>query len=165
MSGWRHWRLERDGDGLAWLTIDVVGAGANVLSREVLEELGAVLEALEAEPPRGLVLRSGKAGGFVAGADVRELAAVRDRAEALALVRQGQALLGRLEALPCPTVALIHGYCLGGGLELALACTWRVADDDPRTRIGLPEVRLGIHPGFGGTVRAIERAGPLAALP
>lgn len=165
MSGWRHWRLERDGDGLAWLTIDVAGAGANVLSREVLEELGAVLEALEAEPPRGLVLRSGKAGGFVAGADVRELAAVRDRAEALALVRQGQALLGRLEALPCPTVALIHGYCLGGGLELALACTWRVADDDPRTRIGLPEVRLGIHPGFGGTVRAIERAGPLAALP
>ena len=161
---WRHWRLTRDDEGIAWLTLDVQGAGANVLSREVLAELEAVLEAVEAEPPRGLVIRSGKPNGFIAGADVREFTRLGSEDEALTLVRRGQALMDRLEALPCPTVALIHGFCVGGGLELALACRWRVAEDDPRTRLGLPEVRLGIHPGFGGTARGIALLGPLPAL-
>jgi len=149
---WRHWRLERD-DDLAWLVLDRADQGANTLGRPVLEELHEALGLLAAHPPRGLVLRSGKEAGFVAGADVREFTALEGREEALALVERAHRLLERLEALPFPTVAAIHGYCLGGGLELALACRHRVAADEPTTRLGLPEVRLGIHPGFGGTVR------------
>ncbi len=150
---WRHWRLEREEDGLAWLVLDRADQGANTLGRPVLEELHEALGLLAADPPRGLVLRSGKEAGFAAGADVRELAALEGQEEALALVERAHRLLERLEALPFPTVAAIHGYCLGGGLELALACRHRVAADEPGTRLGLPEVRLGIHPGFGGTVR------------
>ena len=100
-----------------------------------------------------MVIRSGKSSGFIAGADIREFTAITDESAALALIRRGQEILGRIEALRFPTIALINGFCLGGGLELALACRYRVASDDPATRLGLPEVKLGIHPGFGGTVR------------
>ncbi len=136
---------------------------ANSLSREVMEELDARLTEVERQSPRGLVIQSAKAG-FIAGADVREFAQVRSPEEALPFVRAAHAILDRLERLPCPTVAAINGYCLGGGLELALACRYRVCVDDPKTVLGFPEVMLGIHPGFGGTVRAVRLIGVTAAM-
>lgn len=163
-TSWRHWRMERDHDDIAWLTLDRADSGTNSLSREVLEELADVLTALGKEIPKALVIRSGKANGFIAGADVREFTQIADRDQALELIQRGQTILGRIEALPVPTLALIHGFCLGGGLELALACRYRIASDDPTTRLGLPEVQLGIHPGFGGTVRLTRLIGPLSGL-
>lgn len=156
------WQLEIT-DDVATLTLDVAGS-ANTLSQEVLHELDQHLRALEAKPLQGLILRSGKPSGFIAGADVREFTRITDPARAAELARAGQHVFNRLARLPFPSVAAIHGYCLGGGLELALACTYRVASDDPSTRLGLPEVRLGIHPGFGGTVRLPPLIGDLAAL-
>lgn len=161
---YRHWRLVTDDKRIAWLAIDKADAGANVLAREVLEELQQILDALVVERPLGLVIHSVKASGFIAGADVKEFTVLKNYDEALALVQRGQAILDALEQLPFPTVAMIHGYCLGGGLELALACRYRVAEDDPRTRLGLPEVKLGIHPGFGGTVRLPPLVGAPAAM-
>ncbi len=162
--GIRHWRSERDADGILWLTIDKRDAGANTLSREVIEEFSALLSEAERSPPRALVIRSGKPGGFIAGADVREFTQLKGHAEAIELIRRCHGVLDRLEALDCPTVSLIHGYCLGGGLELALATRCRIALDDPRTRLGLPEVRLGIHPGFGGSLRAPQLVGNITGL-
>ncbi|GAB4353937.1 MAG: 3-hydroxyacyl-CoA dehydrogenase NAD-binding domain-containing protein [Gammaproteobacteria bacterium] len=159
-----HWRLERDADGIAWLTLDHAASSTNVLSVAVLEQLDELLGVLEKEPPAGLVILSGKSGGFIAGADVHEIAAVTDAEEALALVRRAQGIFDRLAALPFATVAAISGFCLGGGLELALACRYRIADEAPSTRLGLPEVMLGFHPGWGGTVRLTRKIGPLAAL-
>ncbi|MBD1401759.1 3-hydroxyacyl-CoA dehydrogenase NAD-binding domain-containing protein [Pelovirga terrestris] len=161
---WRHWRMERDQDDIAWLTLDRADSGTNSLSGEVVEELDAVLSALAEKLPKALVIRSGKGNGFIAGADVREFTRITDRDQALALIQRGQAILGRIERLPLPTLALIDGFCLGGGLELALACRYRIATDDPATRLGLPEVQLGIHPGFGGTVRLTRLIGPLSGL-
>lgn len=161
---WHHWRMELDQDDIAWLTLDRADSGTNSLSREVLEELDAVLTVLTGEPPQALVIRSGKKNGFIAGADVREFTRIADRDQALELIQRGQVILGRIEALPLPTLALIHGFCLGGGLELALACRYRIASDDSATRLGLPEVQLGIHPGFGGTVRLTRLIGPLSGL-
>ncbi len=163
-NSYRHWRFEQERDGLARLTLDRADSSTNSLSREVLEELDRLLAVLESLKPRALVICSGKRGGFIAGADVNEFTAIATPGEALGLIRRGQGILVRLEALPLPTVALIHGFCLGGGLELALACRHRIASDDPATRLGFPEVLLGIHPGFGGTLRSIRQAGPLGAL-
>jgi len=159
-----HWTLQRDADGVATLTLDRPGASANSLSRAVMEELAVHLQALDAAPPRGLILRSGKPGSFVAGADIKEFTALTDFDSARLLIRGGQQVLDALEALPCPTVALIEGFALGGGLELALACRYRIGLDDGRLSLGLPEVLLGIHPGFGGTVRAVRLIGGPAAL-
>jgi len=163
-TGYRHWRSEHDAENICWLTIDRAESNANSLSFDVLEELDLLLIEIAAAVPRALVIRSGKASGFIAGADVREFTAITDESAALAVIRRGQGILDRIEALPCPTIALIHGFCLGGGLELALACRYRVASNDPATRLGLPEVQLGIHPGFGGTVRLTRLVGPLAAM-
>lgn len=159
-----HFRLETDAQGFAWLWFDRAESKVNLLSAEALAELGSVLERLHATPPAGLVLGSAKPAGFIAGADVKEFTALTDRDQALALIRTAHRLLQRLEQLPCPTVARIHGYCLGGGLELALACRYRVALDDPKTRLGVPEILLGIHPGFGGSVRLIRQIGAPAAF-
>ncbi len=159
----KHWRIEHDAD-IVTLTLDVAEQSANILSREVMSELDQLLATLEASPPRGLVIRSAKPSGFIAGADVREFTRIEDAGQAAELARTGQRLFTRLARLPGPTVAAIHGYCLGGGLELALACRYRVAREGPDTRLGLPEVRLGINPGFGGTVRLPPLIGPLPAL-
>lgn len=159
----KHWQLEASGEHLV-ATLDVAGSSANVLSREVLQELDELLAELEQRSASGLIIRSGKPGGFIVGADVREFGQVHDATQAAELARAGQRVFNRLAALPVPTVALIHGYCLGGGLELALACRFRVARDDDSTRLGLPEVRLGIHPGFAGTVRLPPLIGTLPAL-
>lgn len=158
------WTLVRDDEDIAWLTLDKPDATANVLSNSVVTELQATLAGLVARPPRGVVVRSAKPGGFIAGADIREFTTLRTVEEAYALVRAGQTTFEQLEALPCPTVAALHGFALGGGLELALACRYRVAVNDARLSLGLPEVQLGLHPGFGGTVRSIRLIGARAAL-
>jgi 3-hydroxyacyl-CoA dehydrogenase / enoyl-CoA hydratase / 3-hydroxybutyryl-CoA epimerase len=161
---YRHWRIEHDQGGICWLTFDRADSNANSLSRDVLDELDRLLYDVAASTPRALVIRSGKPGGFIVGADVREFSAITNESAALAMSRRGQEILERIEALSFPTIALIHGFCLGGGLELALACRYRVASDNPATRLGLPEILLGIHPGFGGTVRLIRLVGPLTGM-
>jgi 3-hydroxyacyl-CoA dehydrogenase/enoyl-CoA hydratase/3-hydroxybutyryl-CoA epimerase len=158
-----HWTLELDGDRVAWLTFDKPGASANSLSRTALEELDQRLNEVEAAKPAGLVFVSAKSG-FIAGADVAEFGKVNAPAEAVPFIRAAHGLMQRIEDLPFPTVAAINGYCLGGGLELALACRHRVAADDPKVTLGLPEVMLGIHPGFGGTVRSVRVAGVATAM-
>ncbi len=160
----RSWREETDAEGILWLTLDRPGESVNTLGTAVLDELGGILERIVRQPPRGVVLRSGKASGFILGADVKEFTTLTSIEQARALVLRGHRVLAALEALPCPTVALISGFALGGGLELALACRYRVALDDERLTLGLPEVLLGIHPGFGGTVRAVRTLGAPAAL-
>lgn len=151
------WTLERDADGIAWLTLDKPATSANVLSSSVLIELDGVLAGLERQLPRALVVLSAKKSGFVAGADIREFTALTDEAGGYALIRRGQQVLDRLAALPCPSVAAIHGFALGGGLELALACDLVVASD--KARFGQPEINLGLIPGFGGTQRLPHRIG------
>jgi 3-hydroxyacyl-CoA dehydrogenase/enoyl-CoA hydratase/3-hydroxybutyryl-CoA epimerase len=157
-------RLEIDADNIGWLTLDRPDSSANTLGRAVLLELQQQLQALERRALRGLVLRSGKASGFIAGADIREINALAGTSNALELIMLGQGIYSRLEALPYPTVAAIHGYALGGGLELALACRYRVAVGDSRLALGLPEVQLGVHPGFGGTVRSVRLLGVRPAM-
>jgi 3-hydroxyacyl-CoA dehydrogenase / enoyl-CoA hydratase / 3-hydroxybutyryl-CoA epimerase len=160
-----HWRLDIDADNIAWLVLDKAKARANTLSRDVLEELDTALRELAAEKrPRGLVIKSAKPTGFVLGADVKEFEHVTDAAEGEQLATQGQTVLARLASVDAPTVAAIDGLALGGGLELALACTYRVAVRGYERNIGLPEVQLGIHPGFGGTIRAVSLLGAPLAL-
>ncbi|MDA8389901.1 MAG: 3-hydroxyacyl-CoA dehydrogenase NAD-binding domain-containing protein [Gammaproteobacteria bacterium] len=158
-----HWTFH-DASGIGELTLDVEGARHNVLSSAVLHELDERLAAIEAAGLQGLIVRSGKPQGFIVGADVHEFRHITDVAQAAQMTRAGQAVLRRLAALACPTVAILDGPCLGGGLELALACRYRVACDTERTTLGLPEVKLGIHPGFGGTVRLPRLIGGLPAL-
>ncbi len=160
----RHWKLDRDGEGFAWLTIDREGASTNSLSAEVLEELCSALSDLAATPPKGLIIRSGKDNGFIAGADIDDFERVKTVDEALAIVKRGWDIFNELAAAPYPTLALIRGFCLGGGLELALACRYRVAVDEPGTRLGLPEVMLGIVPAWGGMRRLPRLAGAPDAL-
>ena len=159
-----HWHERWDTDGALWLGLDYAGGPVNLLSSAVIDELDAYLTQLEGRPPRTLILHSCKDRGFIAGADVKEFVGQTDPAALKARITEVHAILGRLEALPCPTLALIHGFCLGGGLELALCCRYRIASDDAHTRIGFPEVKLGIFPAYGGTWRAIRTLGPLPAL-
>lgn len=155
---------DRDVDGSLHLTIDVAASGVNVLGRQALADLDQALDAVaEASRTPLLVIRSGKKSGFVAGADIGELAAISDAAGAESFSALGQKVFARLAALPMPTLAAISGACLGGGLELALACDYRLIFDRPGTQLGLPEVELGLLPAWGGTQRlprviGLERA-------
>ena len=153
-----------DEDNIAWLHFDKQDASTNVLSASVLESFYDELLELVERAPRGLVILSDKSNGFIAGADVNEFIRLENHGEAISAIQRGQEVFDRLAALPFPTVAMIHGFCLGGGLELALACRFRIARDDRATRLGLPEVRLGIHPGFGGSVRLTPLTGALHAM-
>jgi 3-hydroxyacyl-CoA dehydrogenase / enoyl-CoA hydratase / 3-hydroxybutyryl-CoA epimerase len=164
MADTQSWSLEIDADRVAWLKLDTPGASTNVLSGIVLRDLATRLADLAARPPAGVVIRSAKPNGFIAGADIKEFLKIRTPEEGYALVRAGQDVLQALEDLPCPSVAALHGFVLGGGLELALACSYRVAADDPTLSLGFPEVLLGIHPGFGGTVRSVQLIGVRPAL-
>ena len=172
-----HWSLIRDRENIAWLTFDKKGSRVNTLDGEVMDELSNIIQslktALEQEnPPIGLVIQSAKADGFIAGADIQQFQQLHDVNEVAEKVRAGQQLfkaLADLQYSPTkgsffPTVAMIQGFCLGGGLEMALACTYRVALEAPHTRIGLPEVKLGIIPGWGGTVRLPQLVGPYNAM-
>jgi 3-hydroxyacyl-CoA dehydrogenase/enoyl-CoA hydratase/3-hydroxybutyryl-CoA epimerase len=160
----KNWRQETDGDGITWLCLDKAVGSANVLSSTVLLEFDDILARLEADPPRGLVIYSGKQNGFIMGADINEFTSIESADQGFDLIRLGQKLFDRLEALRCPTVAAISGFCLGGGFELALACTYRLALANKKPIIGLPEVQLGLHPGFGGTVRSVRMAGVRNAM-
>ena len=164
MSDANAWSLTTDAEGIASLTLDRPGSSANSLNKAVLLELDATLAKLEIDRPSGLIIRSGKNSGFIAGADIREFTTFTSAAEAFDHIRIGQRIFDRLASLPCPTVAAIAGFALGGGLELALACRYRVAVNDSRLSLGLPEVQLGIHPGFGGTVRAVQLVGVRPAM-
>ncbi len=159
---YRNFHLTRDADGIAWVLFDRADASANSLSAEVIEELGAIITALETERPAGVVLRSAKPSGFIAGADINEFRGASDPRLVEAGIGRAHAVIDRLEALRSPTVAVIHGFCLGGGLEVALACNSRVAIDD--ARFGFPEVMLGLHPGLGGTARLTALISPIEAM-
>jgi len=160
-----HWKLSYGSTGHCWATLDKADSSSNTLSREVMDELDLLLSHLERFPELpGVIFRSAKASGFILGADVGEFELLADAATAAGLAARGQALLQRIENLPCPTVALLNGYTLGGGLELALACRYRIAIEGYDRCIGLPEVQLGIHPGFGGTVRSVALLGVPRAL-
>ncbi|TMJ95184.1 MAG: fatty-acid oxidation protein subunit alpha, partial [Alphaproteobacteria bacterium] len=161
-SPWRNWRLAHDEDGIAWLALDKAGASANTLAVDVLSELDKVLASLEKNVPKGLVLRSAKPSGFIAGADIGEFRGLTDAAMVEERLSEAHAVVDRLDRLGAPTVAVIHGYCLGGGLEIALACDYRIAVED--ARLGFPEVMLGLHPGLGGTVRLPRLINPLEAM-
>jgi len=164
MSDTRHFRIDTDRDGIVWLTFDRADATTNTFSAEVMNEFNAILDELSVRKPRGLVIRSGKASGFIAGADVDEFTRIETTEDALAIVRRGWDTFNKLAALPFPTLALVRGFCMGGGLELALACRYRVAVDEPGTRFALPEVMLGILPGWGGVMRLPKIVGPTTAL-
>ncbi len=164
-SEYSNWRLEYDIDKICWLTIDRAGESTNSLSRDVFTELENIVSKLEKEPPRGLVLQSGKKGSFIVGADVREFEKVENIEEAETFIREAHELLNRIEALPFPTAVTIDGFCLGGGLELALCCDYRIASNTEKTRIGFPEIKLGIYPGFGGSARTTRLLGGFKAMP
>jgi 3-hydroxyacyl-CoA dehydrogenase/enoyl-CoA hydratase/3-hydroxybutyryl-CoA epimerase len=156
--------LRRDGQGIAWLVLDDPSKKVNTLSSRLFAWFAERIEELEREPPAGLVILSGKADGFVAGADLEELKALGDKEAVIAMLQRGHDLMQRVAGLPFPTVAAIHGACLGGGLELALACRYRVATEHRKTKLGLPEVQLGLIPGLGGTQRLPRLIGVPAAL-
>ncbi|REK35599.1 MAG: fatty acid oxidation complex subunit alpha FadJ, partial [Actinobacteria bacterium] len=155
-------RIERTDQG-AVLWFDIPDSKVNVLRPDVEDDLSRALDELEADPPAALVIASAKEE-FCVGADVNVLNEIETSDELAELSRQGQAVMNRIESLPFPTVAAISGNCLGGGLELALACDRRVAADTDDTKLGLPEVQLGLVPGAGGTVRLPETVGLESAL-
>jgi 3-hydroxyacyl-CoA dehydrogenase / enoyl-CoA hydratase / 3-hydroxybutyryl-CoA epimerase len=161
-SAYRNFHVTRDADGIAWVLFDREGASANSLSAGVMEEFDKVLAGLEGERPAGVVIRSAKTSGFIAGADINEFRGASDPRQVETQIGRAHAVIDRLEALRIPTVAVIHGFCLGGGLEVALACNMRIAIDN--ARFGFPEVMLGLHPGLGGTARFTELVNPTQAM-
>jgi 3-hydroxyacyl-CoA dehydrogenase/enoyl-CoA hydratase/3-hydroxybutyryl-CoA epimerase len=159
---YKNWRVTRDADNLAWAVLDKQYASANTLSADVLEELDAILTDLEQNRPKGLVIRSAKSSGFIAGADITQFVGMSDEALVAASMTRAHAVIDRLEALTIPTIAVIHGYCLGGGLEVALACHHRIGVEG--STYGFPEIQLGLHPGLGGTARLTRLIDPLEAM-
>ncbi|MGH8687547.1 MAG: 3-hydroxyacyl-CoA dehydrogenase NAD-binding domain-containing protein [Burkholderiales bacterium] len=159
----KHWRWTQERDGLAWLTFDKQGESTNMFSREALEEFASALDAIAAAKPRGLVIRSAK-DNFIAGADINEFTRFKTAEEGIAFTRLGWDTMQKLRDLPFPTTAMVNGFCMGGGLEMALACTYRVALDDPKTRFAFPEVMLGIWPLWHGLQWLPRLLGPAAAL-
>jgi 3-hydroxyacyl-CoA dehydrogenase / enoyl-CoA hydratase / 3-hydroxybutyryl-CoA epimerase len=161
-----HWQVEQDADDCVWLGLNHADQRTNVLSKAVMRELSIMLDWMESggDYISGAVIYSAKDKGFIAGADIHEFVAIENEDQALSLVMDVQILFDRIEQLAVPTVAMIDGFCFGGGTELALACQYRVACSDASTKIGLPEVKLGIHPGWGGTVRLPKLVGTLVAM-
>ncbi|TVP58163.1 MAG: fatty-acid oxidation protein subunit alpha [Halomonadaceae bacterium] len=157
-----HWHLSLDQNDIAWLIFDKKDASANVLSAAVLDELRELVQTLENEKPRGLALRSVKKTGFCMGADIHEFSALTTESQVIDKLSDAHAVVSRFEALPFPKVAIIHGNCLGGGLELALCCDYRLAI--PGAKLGFPEVQLGLHPGLGGTARLSRLIDPIQAM-
>ena len=160
-----HWKTNLDDSGIVTLSLDRAGSSVNAISREVLDELGQIVERLAIERPAGVLIHSAKPFGFAVGADIKEFVSYAQDGTVLENIENGQRVFESLARLPCPTVAAIHGACMGGGTELILACGQRIAADDEKTRIGLPEVMLGIHPGWGGTARLPRLIGATEALP
>ncbi|WP_058534978.1 3-hydroxyacyl-CoA dehydrogenase NAD-binding domain-containing protein [Legionella saoudiensis] len=165
MNNYKNWDLKRDSDNILWLGLNRHDASVNSMNEEVLDELNSQLQEIAQDKTAiGLIIYSAKEKGFIAGADVSLFSKFETPAQAVDFLRKGHAVYARLQALSIPTVAMIDGFCMGGGYELALACTYRIASDEKDTRIGLPEVMLGIHPGWGGTVRLPQLIGGFNAL-
>lgn len=162
---YKHWRLESDADQLLWLYFDKADVSVNTMDREAMEELATIVDSLTQDTEhKGLIIASAKKNGFIAGADINQFSKFKDIEEATRLLRFVQTVFDKIENLKMPSVAMINGFCLGGGTELALACRYRVAEEGRKTKIGLPEVRLGIHPGWGGSVRLPRLIGAPAAM-
>ncbi|HEU0152638.1 MAG TPA: 3-hydroxyacyl-CoA dehydrogenase NAD-binding domain-containing protein [Arenimonas sp.] len=159
-----HWRADPRPDGILVLTLDRADQNVNALSRAVLDELESMVERIALELPKGVVIISGKAAGFIPGADIKSFGDIAAKGQTEDWIRHGQLVFQKLAELRCPTVAAIHGHCMGGGTEISLACRYRIASNDEKTRIGLPEVKLGIYPGWGGSVRAPRLLGAPAAM-
>ncbi len=157
-------QIDTDDSGVALMKLDLPDRSVNVLTPQMLTDLDEALDRVASESSlKLLVIRGMKPTGFLAGADIQQFQNIATAEEAVALSRTGQQLFEKLELLPIPTMAIIHGACLGGGLELALACDYRVVVEDGKTQLGLPEVRLGLLPAWGGTQRlprvvGLERA-------
>jgi len=164
-TAYKHWRLETDAGHVLWIYCDKYQSSVNTLDKEVMDEFSAILDAVsKTQEYRGIVFASGKKTGFIAGADIKQFPLYKDAASIEYTLQLGQKICAKLESLRCPTVAMIKGFCLGGGLELALACRYRIAEDSPKTRLGLPEVKLGIQPGWGGSVRLPRLIGSVQGL-
>jgi 3-hydroxyacyl-CoA dehydrogenase/enoyl-CoA hydratase/3-hydroxybutyryl-CoA epimerase len=165
---YKHWKLEREtGDqnaGLAWAILDTANSSTNTLGAEVMAELNDILDECEKNPPSGLIFKSAKDAGFIAGANIEEFTTADTPAKARVIIGRGWDAYNRLAAVKYPTLALVRGHCMGGGTELALACRYRIAVDEPGTKFALPEVMLGIVPGWGGMLRLPQIVGPAAAL-
>ena len=165
MQIYKNWRLECDSDQVAWLYFDKQNASVNTLDRDTMEELSSAIDVIAKNNDyKGLIIASGKKTGFIAGADISQFNKFSDIDEAVKLLKHGQAIFDKIENLRIPSVAMIDGFCLGGGMELALGCRFRVAEDGSKTRLGLPEVKLGIHPGWGGSVRMPRLMGAMNGL-
>jgi 3-hydroxyacyl-CoA dehydrogenase/enoyl-CoA hydratase/3-hydroxybutyryl-CoA epimerase len=159
----KHWRHEKDPQGLAWLTFDKAGESTNTFSKDALGELSQALDEIAQLSPRGMIVRSAKSA-FIAGADIEEFTRFASAEEAIAFTRLGWDTMQKLRDLPFPTTAMVNGFCMGGGLEFALACRYIVALDDPATRFAFPEVMLGIWPLWHGLQWLPKKVGPAAAM-
>ncbi len=162
LSTYKHWRLVMDKDNILWVLIDKDNESANTLAEPVLRELDKLLDEAKTVGPKALVLRSAKTSGFIAGAEISEFVNMTDENEVRAQLTDALTILDKLENFPAPTIALLHKYCLGGGLELALACKYRIATPD--TKLGFPEVLLGLHPGLAGVWRSLRIMDPVNAM-
>jgi 3-hydroxyacyl-CoA dehydrogenase/enoyl-CoA hydratase/3-hydroxybutyryl-CoA epimerase len=165
-QNYKNWHLTTDEKNILWVTFDRADSSVNSLNREVLEEFEHILNDIQQGKlkPAAMIIKSGKTNGFIAGADIQQFTKITDVNEAFDLVRKGQLVFDKLANLPITTVSMIEGFCMGGGTEMSLACKYRVAEDGNKTRIGLPEILLGIHPGWGGTVRLVQLIGPAKAM-
>ena len=161
---YKNWKIEKDEEDICWLHLDVENSSTNILRSDVISELSEILNELAQSLPAGIIFVSDKTNGFIAGADINEFTEIKTVDQAKEMLSRGHEIMNKIESLPCTTVAMIDGFCLGGGMELALACNYRVLCDNKSSRVGLPEIKLGIHPGYGGTVRSIQLAGPVAAM-
>lgn len=164
-QSFKNWRYEIDSQNIFWLSIDRAGRKVNSLGFETVQEFVEIIDIIKANKKlKGLVIKSGKDKGFIAGADISEFTELKDQKAAEKLIGSTQDALLKLEKLKIPSVVLIDGFALGGGFELALACTYRIALDSADVKIGLPEVKLGIHPGWGGSVRLPKLIGAIPAM-
>ncbi len=159
---WQHWHLKRDEQNVAWLLLDKADSSANVLSEAVLRELSEVIAALKSDMPAALVIRSAKSGSFCVGADISEFRQLKTEPDVINQLVEAHLLAQKIVDLSCPTIAIVHGAALGGGLELALCCDYRLAVKG--ATFGVPEVLLGLHPGLGGTARLPDLIDPLVAM-
>jgi 3-hydroxyacyl-CoA dehydrogenase/enoyl-CoA hydratase/3-hydroxybutyryl-CoA epimerase len=168
MSSYRHWKLERDtsdpNTGVVWAILDTADSSTNTLGGEVMAELNLILDECDKNPPKGLIFKSAKEAGFIAGANIEEFTSADTPEKARLIIKRGWDIYNQLAAVKYPTLALVRGHCMGGGTELALACHYRIAVDEPGTKFALPEVMLGIVPGWGGMLRLPQIVGPAAAM-